>query len=103
MTKTKIAWILFIGGLVALYSLDYYIRYRLGITHGPGGLPEILLLSCPLFFAAISTFLLYQDSGSSKPLYKRLLLISLQVAIGFIIYLFISFYYVIYIAEIDAL
>jgi len=90
---TIIAWSLFFVGLVIELSVDYALRMRDGNMHTGGFSSNIYYgIQAVLFLSAL--FLGVRGASNFKKRIIQFLVVSIQIAIGFILYIWILFSYV---------
>ena len=93
MIKTTVyGWVIWIGGLVALFAIDYSIRMSQNNLHF-GGIPEPILFFLEGLLALAALYLLFLGAKNLK-LWLRLLAVVTQGAVGFCIWVFMSLMYV---------
>jgi len=94
MKKTIFAWVVFFGGLTIEMAIDYLLRKQDG-DMSTGGIHEILwfLLICAQ--GAYAIWLIFWGTKPLVTMWKRLVIVGLQVTLGFILYEIMGLIYVI--------
>jgi hypothetical protein len=92
MRRTALAWLVWFGGLAALLLVDYLLRKSDGNVR-TGGIPEPLAGVLLLLLGAVCVWLLYQATHTVT-MWKRLTLVGIQAAAGYVFSAAISIYYV---------
>jgi hypothetical protein len=96
MRFVLLAWVQFIGGLLILGSIDFYIRWRdgwLGSTGMPT--PDVIWFGVPLLLGIVAILLLWCGTASIQSPWARIGAIAAQAIVGFVIYMAASLWYVI--------
>jgi hypothetical protein len=94
MCRTIFAWVLFLGGFGIEIGIDRHLRMRDGDVH-TGGIPEPLWFFIPIVLAFISAVMAWQGTRSLQGLWKRTVILTFQLLIGFLLYAFIGLWYVV--------
>lgn len=92
MKFTLIAWFVFFGGLSVEMAIDHLLRRQDGIMNA-GGIPEALWFLIHIALAIISMWLLFKGTISLKSIWMRLFAVFAQVAVAFVMYMFVLIYY----------
>jgi hypothetical protein len=92
MRLTAYGWLLWIGGLIAVFAVDYSIRVIQRDLHF-GGVPEPVQLVFAALLGVAALRLLFLGTNSLK-LSLRLILIAVQGFVGFWVAAFMGLYYV---------
>ena len=94
MKKSIIAWLVFFGGFGFMLLVDYFLRIQDGNIKS-GGIPELLFFTTIIALSLLAIWQLYMASIAIKSLWKQLLVLGVQVGIAFILYAFLSLFYVV--------
>ena len=89
-----LAWAIFFGGFGAEMAIDHILRIQDG-NIGTGGVPELLWFSIQIALAAAALWFAFTATKSIGALWKRILVVGAQAAVGFFLYVFIGLYYVV--------
>lgn len=94
MKRILLAWLVFFGGFLVEIAIDYALRMADGNIR-TGGIPEPGWFLVQWVLAVVALGLLYTGTNDIRPLYRRLLSVSIHAAIAFAAYLVIGFCYVV--------
>jgi hypothetical protein len=92
MTKIFLAWLLWLGGIVALMGVDYFLRLSDGNIK-TGGVPDLLGGVLLVLLGGASLWLLYQGMRNISIL-MRLIFLCIQAAAGYLLGVVIGINYV---------
>jgi hypothetical protein len=87
-----LAWLMWFGGLAALLVVDYLLRKSDGDVR-TGGIPESLAAVLLILLGAVCVWLLYKATHTVS-MWKRLALVGIQAAAGYVFAAAVSIYYV---------
>ena len=93
MLKIAKPWIIYLVGLCLEIGVDYFLRMQDGNIRS-GGLPDSVLFLISVVLAGVSVGLVFIATKPLMHIWKRLLSLVVQVVLGFVIYLFVTFNYV---------
>lgn len=88
------AWIVFFGGFGLEIAADRALRMQDGYVR-TGGIPELLWFFLQIVLAIAALSLAYVATKPLRRPWLRLLALSIQAALGFLLYAAISLYYVV--------
>lgn len=91
---TIIAWLVFFAGLGVEMLVDYLLRSQDGNIR-TGGIPETLWFLMQIFLGAVSVWLAFLGTSSLVRLWKRLLVLAVELLVGFAVYIFMVLFYVV--------
>jgi hypothetical protein len=94
MKRAILAWTIFFGGFGAEMAIDHMLRILDGNVR-TGGIPEPLWFFIQIALAAVALWLAFTATQTLGPLWRRLLAVGAQAAVGFFLYIFIGLYYVV--------
>ncbi len=94
---TKLAWLVFFGG----FAVEMAVLYALGAILPPeifkgGRLSELVWFAIQWVLAIVSVRFAYLGTAPLKKLWKRLLVLGLEVAVAFCIYAIVGLIYVVF-------
>ena len=103
MKYAVFAWLEFIIGVIILCAYDYYIRWRDGwLGHHGMPTPNTVWFGVSLLLGVIAVLLLWRSTATFSRLRIRIIAVTIQVIIGFVVYFFMCLWYYIE-TEIDSL
>jgi hypothetical protein len=91
--KSFFPWLVFFGGLSIEILIDYIWRMQ-DSNIRTGGIPEHVWFYIQICFAVVSAIYAYIITNKAFNPLVRIGIVSLQLAVGFLLYLFIVLFYV---------
>jgi len=91
--KSFFPWLVFFGGLSLEILIDYILRMQDSDIR-TGGIPENVWFYIQIFLAIVSVIYAYIVTNKTFRPLVRIGIVSLQLTLGFLLYLFVLLFYV---------
>ncbi|MBN1910999.1 MAG: hypothetical protein JW818_14735 [Pirellulales bacterium] len=90
------AWLQFIAGLIVLGAYDYYVRWRDGwLDTGGSPTSDVVWFGVPIVLGMIGVPLLWRATAAFPRPWVRVIVVAIQIAVGFIVFFAANIWYVI--------